>query len=344
MKIWKLKDEFVPVGVVAEGVETLPMYVISDEADADFYTDDSSITNWCKMLDLGLCTRYVARTHISEIYDDMQQQSPALGWQDLSNEEKVILAKHYLVPSNLRLEVLSQDELDMYNYFKIYDYLSEDAVIKYGYMDPLVTPKSVDYKKDLDRRLHPKYVFDSLGFLVSCTYYKDLSITQNQLGFTVYTYSDPVLKYEASYYIKPDGYVGYRTVTRRWYRMDDSLDPDSKITVKYYEPMTARDEGKTRRRNLINELLIQVVGLLIMTSNDLPNVAAAETDAIPFMKSITNGISDYYEYGSKLDAQGNPCLLVQQIISSNYSRLNNFVPNTGNTVTIRMFIISRLSV
>jgi putative N-acetylmannosamine-6-phosphate epimerase len=108
--------------------------------------------------------------------------------------------------------------------------------------------------------------------------------------------------------------------------------------------MAAREEGKRRRQNLINKLIIQTVGLIIMTSNDLSNVSDAETDAMEFMKYVSSGISDYYEYGSKKDSQGNNCKLIQDVMSSTYTRLDNFVPGTNNTVTIRQFIISKLDV
>ena len=94
----------------------------------------------------------------------------------------------------------------------------------------------------------------------------------------------------------------------------------------------------------MNQLMIQTVGLFIMTSNDLPDVPTAEADAIPFLKEITSGLSDYYEYGNKRDSQGNDFLLKQQILASQYPRLDNFVPGTNNTLTIRNFLISKLDV
>jgi hypothetical protein len=228
-------------------------------------------------------------------------------WEDLDSEEKRIVAKYFLVDKDKRDEVF-------------------------------------DYKKELDGRLHPEYIFDSIGWLIECNYYRNLNIWQDTQGFTQYEYSDPILKYEASYQMKDDGYVGSRTITRRWYRLDGTLDTDSKVSVKYYEPMSAREESKRRRQNLINKLIIQTVGLIIMTSNDLDNVTDAETDAMEFMKYVAPGISEYYEYGNKKDAQNNPVKLVQLVMDSDYSRLDNFVPGTNNTVTIRQFIISNLDI
>jgi len=305
--------------------------IITFNAEEVGYTNITSIENWQKY-----GHKFEKCKQIKHVYDETD-------WESLMLEEKKIVAKHFLVEKQLRDEVLTQEEQDDNNYFKIYNLLSIDAIETRGISNPFLTPKSIDYKKEIDGRLHAKYVFDSYGWLIECEYFEHLEISQNQLGFTEYDYSNPILKYGAEYFMKPDGYVGSRTVTRRWYRLDGSLDLDSKITQKFYEPMAARNEGRSRRQNLINNLIVQVVGLIIMTSEDLSNVSDAESDAIPFMKEVANGISDYYEYGTKEDSEGNPCKLVQDVMASNYSRLDNFVPGTNDTVTIRMFIISKLT-
>ena len=125
--------------------------------------------------------------------------------------------------------------------------------------------------------------------------------------------------------------------------MDGTLSEDSKDTFKVYPPMVARDEARTRRKNLINDLLIKTVGLIIMTSVDLNTVEEAETDALPLLKDINSAISAYYEYGTKVDSEGNPCQLIQEIAVHPYPRLDNYIPGTSNTVTIRMFIMGSLN-
>jgi hypothetical protein len=107
--------------------------------------------------------------------------------------------------------------------------------------------------------------------------------------------------------------------------------------------MVARDEARRRRKNLINDLLIKSVGLFIITSPDLNDVNSAESDAIPFLKDINSAISGYYEYGTKVDTDGKACQLIQEISVHTYTRLDNFVPGTNDTITIRMFIINALN-
>lgn len=308
--------------------------VISHEDSLTGYTNITSIKNFEKFCD---STTHSHRIQIEYLFEETD-------WESLDHEEKKIVAKYFLVDKSKRDEVLTESEQESYNYFKIYDLVSEDVYSYKNITDKHITPKSIDYKKEINGRLHPKYVFDNHGWLVECEYFRNLEISQNQLGFTEYDYSDPILKYEAVYEMKPDGYVGSRTVTRRWYRLDGTLDSDAKITTKFYEPMAARDEGKKRRRNIVNELMIETVGLFIMTSSDLNDVPTAEADAIPFLKEISSGLTDYYEYGNKRDSHGNDFLLKQQILESVYSRLNNFVPGTNNTITIRNFLISRVDI
>jgi len=307
-----------------------PMIISFNESE-DGYENITSIKMWESYGD-----QFDKYKQIKYIYDNSN-------WESLSLEEKKIVAKHFIVEKNLRDEVLTQQEQDDNNYFKIYNLLSKDAIETRGLTNPFLTPKSIDYKREVDGRLHPKYIFDNTGWLIECEYFEKLEITQNQLGFTEYNYSNPILKYNAEYIIKDDGYVGSRTVTRKWYRLDGTLDSDAKITQKFYEPMMAREEAKRRRQNLISNLIIQTVGIIIMTSEDINNVIEAEDDAIDFMKEVAPGISEYYEYGSKKDTQNNPPKLIQLIINSTYTRLNNFVPGTNNTVTIRDYLISRLS-
>jgi hypothetical protein len=309
-----------------------PMIISLNESE-NGYENISSIENWEKY-----------GNNFKEKYQQIKTLFEETDWLSLTLSEKEIVAKYFLVDKTLRDEVLTQQEQDDNNYYKLYNYISEDVIINNGISNLTITPKSIDYKKDVDGKLHPNYEFDNLGFLTGCTYYTDVDISQNAQGFTQYDYTNPILRYTASYTIKSDGYVGSRTVNRKWYMTDGTLSDDAKITEKVYQPMEARDEGKRRRRNLINMIIVNTVGLIIMTSQDLNTVTEAEKDAIDFLKEVNQGINEYYEYGSRTDSQGNPCKLIQDITNSTYPRLDNYVPNTNDTVTIRQYLISKLDV
>ena len=341
-KIYTYNGFDVSTNSILDGFELNDAYLWGDEATLSGvtgYTDVTSIINLDTLGPLVGLRHSVVRTEIKELYDT----ATGTTWSAHTIDEQKILSKFFRVDETKRDEVLTQDEQDGYNHYKIYDFISDDVIERLGVINPKTTPKSVDYKKDVQVRFHPEFNFDKFGFLTGCTYYENLSVSYDAYGFTVFTYDNPIVNYVADYTFADNGYVATRTVTRKWYMMDGSLSTDAKTTFKVYEPMVARNEARRRRKNLINDLLINTVGLIIITSGDLDNVTDAEADAMPLMRDINSAISAYYEYGTKLDAQGNVCQLIQEISVHAYTRLDNFVPNTSNTVTIRMFILGALN-
>jgi len=314
-------------------------FATSESTTLEGYSNITSIVNWDEFGESADYRHCRVRKEIKDIYDAQTGTT----WSAYTLSEQKVLSKYFIVDKDKRDEVYTDEEQQEHNHYKLYDFLSDDTFESLGTVNPKTTPKSIDYKKDLNQRLHPKLGFDRFGFLTGCTYYENLSVSYDAYGFTVFTYDNPILNYVADYTFADNGYVSTRTITRRWYMMDGTLSDDAKVTFKIYPPMVARDEARRRRKNLINDLLIKAVGLFIMTSPDLSDVETAETDAIPFLKDINSAISAYYEYGTKVDAQGNPCQLIQEISTHSYSRLDNFVPGTNDTVTVRMFIMGGLN-
>ncbi|CAG7581582.1 MAG: hypothetical protein SLAVMIC_00913 [uncultured marine phage] len=300
------------------------------------YSNVSSIQNW---YDYGAGIKLRHR----DIRKECEELYLGSTWSAFTFDEKKILSEFFIIPKSMRDEVHTDEEQNENDHYVLYHHLSDDVVERLGSnFDHSICPKSIDYKKDVDMRFHPKYTFDEHGWLTECEYFENLNVTKDSFSFSVFNFSDPVLKYEADYTTGNDGYVQSRTVTRSWYLASGTYSTDTKTSFKIYEPLTARDEGRRRRKNLINKLLIDTVGLIIITSGDLDNVYDAEADAVPLMKEVADGISEYYEYGTKEDNLGNPCKLITQITGSTFSRLDNWVPGTGDTVSIRMFILGRL--
>jgi len=313
-------------------------FMTSASTTLDGYSNITSIENWDEFGDSAGYRHCKTRKEIKEIYDTQTGTT----WSAYTLSDQKILSKYFIVDKDKRDEVYTDEEQEGYNHYKLYDFLSDDIFESIGSINQKKAPKSIDYKKDLSQRLHPDFKFDNFGLLTGCTYYENLTVSYDSYGFTVFTYDNPILNYVADYTFADNGYVTTRTITRKWYKMDDTLSDDSKVSLKVYPPMVARDEARRRRKNLINDLLVKTVGLIIMTSVDLTNINDAEADAIPFLKDISSSISAYYEYGTKQDSNGNLCELIQDISTHTYSRLDNFVPGTSDTVTIRMFIISSL--
>lgn len=259
-------------------------------------------------------------------------------WESLNENEKKIVSKYFLVEKEKRDQYLTDEEQDNFNYYKIYNFISDDMMDKVNIFNP---PFSLDYKKDLKVRLYPDYFIEKNGLLTKVIYYEKLNTWKDELGFTQYDFENPILEYTAEYTFNEDSYLDERVVTRCWYKLDGTLDEEnSKISLKVYDAFQSRSEGRRRRQNLINQLILDTVGLIIMTSEDLSTVTEAESDALPFLKETSSGISDYYEYGSKEDVNGDPALLIQQVQGSEFPRLDNIIDENGTT--IRDFILMRL--
>lgn len=302
--------------------------IVSENNSIENYENISNIENWFKLV-IDYRLKY---EQIKILFSDMT-------WESLSEKEKEIVSKLYLVEKEKRDFYIDENtENEKYNYFKIYNYISDD--IYYEDIDIFKQPFSLDYKKDLKIRLHPKYIIDSRGLLEKVIYYEKLETSLDSQGFTQYDFENPILEYSAEYFFNSDSYLDKRIVHRKWYRLDGKLDPNYKESIKIYDGFQSRNEGRRRRQNLINQLLLDTVGLIIITSEDLDTVTQAEADALPLLKETASGISEYYEYGSKEDSNSNPCLLWSQVQNSSFPRLDNVIDEHGTT--IRDFILMRI--
>lgn len=308
-------------------------FTCSTETSLTGYANITSPENWDNW------GEYMGLRHC-EVYDEIKEIYNLSGttWSGSSTEDKQVFAKYFIASKSERDEVYAQAEQDEFDHFKIYHFMSDDVFENMSNINSKITPKSLDYKKDLKQRLNPEYKFDIKGFLTGVTYYENLSVDPQT---SVFTFSNPIVRYTAQYSQNADGYVTSRVVTRSWQLMSDQWSPDVKTTVKIYDTKTSREEGNRRRRNLINNLLIDTVGLIYMTSSGLTTISETEADAIPFLTEVDSGIKLYYESGAKENTQGEPCLLIQQVSGSTYNRLDNIVPPTTGT-TIRDYIINRL--
>ena len=223
------------------------------------------------------------------------------------------------------------------NTFKVYEFLSDDAISKWG-NDFRVTPKSVDYKKDINGRLHPKYTF-LRGFLTECEYFENASqVVDPYTGFTGLTYDNSVLKVNFDYYIGSDGYVSHRTSTRSWCLHNEEYSVDTKVSMKYYEKNQAKKEGKVRRLNIVDQITLDTGGLIVLTESGVTTVKQAEELALPFLDEFDGEIDKY--------TKGNTSPLISGIVSASiiaYPWLMNEVPGSDPSTTIQEYVIYNLS-
>ena len=245
--------------------------------------------------------------------------------------------------------ILSGDFQDVWNFrfvnvikysgetFKIYDHLSEDALEKVG-KDFTLTPKAIDYKKDIDGRLHPKYTFVK-GFLTNCEYFeKAYNVVDPMTGFSGITYENPILNVDISYYIGDDGYVSYRDTTRSWMKHNGEYSTDTKVSRKYYQKFQAKEEGKRRRSNIIDQLTLDTGAFIMLTESGITSVQEAEYTALPFLDFVDTSIDKYIK--------GNTQEIIDNVMSADtgvYYWIDNTVPGSDPSITIRQYLLNNLS-
>lgn len=219
--------------------------------------------------------------------------------------------------------------------FKIYYLLNDDKL--YEPINPTTTPKSIDYKTDI-KRLHQKLTFKK-GMLVECEYFKNLTITQNELGLDVFNYSDNILRVLTEYHVSPNSYTDYRVVKRYWAYMDGTYSNDYKESVKYYDTINSRNEGTIRRENIINDCITSIGGLIIMTEPTITTVKDVETFALPVLNEIDGEVNKYVKgYIEPLITK------ISTIDVSIYGNLGNWFDNTipNSQASIRQYLVSKL--
>jgi hypothetical protein len=160
--------------------------------------------------------------------------------------------------------------------FQIYEYVPRPLLSR----DKLVPPFDIDYKVGLSRRLVPARVMIK-GELQEVTYYAIYDFNEPE---EYDRYKIPVLKVTITYARDPLGFAQYRTTVRQWYFTDGTLCTDpacTKTTSKVYDLRTTIVEGKRRRQNVIDGLLLPVLGMMIQTELSNPNSSfSTEADLI----------------------------------------------------------------
>lgn len=123
--------------------------------------------------------------------------------------------------------------------FKIYKYLNDDS--KINYKNPWITPKSIDYIKDINVKFNRNDIFKK-GLLTEVIYYDK-------------TINNSIIKIDINYKIE-DGKIVSRETIRRWYMENGILSDDSKITIKNYNSLNIKNVEHIRRINILNNLEI----------------------------------------------------------------------------------------
>ena len=109
------------------------------------------------------------------------------------------------------------------------------------------------------------------------------------------TYSDLIVQEDITNF-RQNGFVAYREMLITWYLEDDTPSPSTKLRTKYYSGEEAIAEGKRRRGNIINEIEINVVGMIAVAEGISIEDAAAIGEA--FLNSLNTEVTGYVRSGN----------------------------------------------
>lgn len=206
------------------------------------------------------------------------------------------------------------------DHYKIYRYMTQSVG------DRTVAPKDVNYVSGLTVRLHPIHVWNK-GRIVETQWHSVFALDDRGESFG----SDMVIKESFIYTEDAAGLARHRMQTIVWIREDDSQG-ETKERPKIYSNAEARTEGRRRRRNVVDQMSMSVVGML----------AATQTSG-----DVSQAISIGQAYMSNLDAQsaefvelGTTSLAGAILGDSQTTWLNNPI---SASATIRDFILGELS-
>ena len=185
-------------------------------------------------------------------------------------------------------------------------------------------PVDVNYKTGLTTRLHPVLTW-SRGRITEVGMYASASLNaQGEVEGT-----DLVVKETFSYTDDASGLARHRLMTITWYTEDGEAG-QVKHREKYYNNADSRTEGRRRRRNVIDQISIKVVGMVAATEQ--VDFATAIGMCTPWMDAKVVEVSMYIETA----ADG----LKQAIINDTSSEwLNNLL---APGVSIRGYLIGEL--
>jgi len=162
---------------------------------------------------------------------------------------------------------------------KIHHYIDEDP------HDAYTPPHEHNYISGTTVKFFPKRTMVK-GEVTCVDYFLDEALT------------DLILKVEITYNRDSLGLAVDRTVTRSWYREDDLPHPSTKVTKKIYtiNPSDQTKEAKRRRQNIIDRLLLVVLGMMIGT---MPGETIDDilTDGRAFVLEFKSEFDTYVDSG-----------------------------------------------
>lgn len=187
-------------------------------------------------------------------------------------------------------------------------------------------PTTIDYETGLDVRLHPVFTWDK-GRILRKEWHASFSLDANgeEVGTDLIVSEDFVYTEDAS------GLARSRTQSITWY-YEDGTPGSSKVRAKVYGNAASRTEGRRRRRNVIDNMSIGVVGMYAATTPCDLGTAIAATK--PYISALASEVSLYIEDGSTALATA----ISTDVVTA---WLDNVI--AAPSTTIRHYILGELS-
>jgi len=170
--------------------------------------------------------------------------------------------------------------------YRIYTYLEDHNDIgRFDYNQP---PKSINYIVQLDVRLDAEITMVK-GEILQRDYCADYDAPTK-------THSDHIVHEDITYTYDVYGFPATRTTVISWYHADGTLDTtpaNQKTRHKVYDLANAKKAAAKRRENVVNQLEMDVLGLLVLTqgpSSGHPNAFATVGEALTAGQTYLTGI------------------------------------------------------
>ena len=218
-------------------------------------------------------------------------------------------------------------------HYKIYEYLKDSPTLKELAEDPWVYPYDVDFKTMLKVKLAKKVLPKHQGKPTSIEYYESYdSVTGVYTG--IIARIDFTLSYDSV------GFITKKEALLRFYRADDTFEMGKyKDIGRSYDPIYDAElrirEGVIRRRSIVDNLQLPILGVL-----------QAVSPGVPVSEVVLMGRSflDRYRVEFDLFIKASKKDIITKMSGATDPWLEAPFPPAGPGVTVRMYLISELSI
>lgn len=210
--------------------------------------------------------------------------------------------------------------------FLIYDLLPDESPALHNAPDKL--PLDVDFKTGLKTKLFPEWKMVK-GAPEEVIYYKNCQ----PLGLGNYSYSDPIVKIMFSFDRDGLGLAIQKIRRIYWFTDAGTWSEEFKEMTEVFTNSEAIAEAEKRRKNIIDALKVETIGLIMLTMG-VDQKTAAGLGTL-FLSEFKVNIIDYID-------ESNPSFLsaISSADAVKYPWLENLVPKTP--YSIRQYMASKI--